>query len=72
MTYSKEIQEFVRRGTTAQAAVDAVIAKAVKEGRATLACAKCGRVFTSPNEWRYNARKQPICRRFCKEAPRAR
>jgi hypothetical protein len=30
-------------------------------------CAKCGRVFTSPNQYRFNSKGEPICRKFCRE-----
>lgn len=60
----RNVEEFVRRGQGAQAAVDEALKQAAEAGKSF--CVKCGRVFTSPSEWRYNAQRRPICRKPCR------
>lgn len=64
------LEEFLKRGQAAQRAVDEAIDRAdVSQGGGAATCAKCGRAFRSPSEYRYAAGlKAFICRdeRACK------
>jgi hypothetical protein len=50
--------------------VDAALREGLKQAleAGKFACEKCGRVFKTPSDFRYNARHEMICRRFCREA----
>jgi hypothetical protein len=67
------IQRFFRvmeLGGVTNAVTDAAIKEAFGQALAAgkFACAKCGRVFKTASEFRYDARHEMICRRFCRGA----
>ena len=53
----------------AQAGVDAALDEAQRQANAAgkAICVKCGRVFTTCQEYRINAQGRLICRRPCRE-----
>jgi hypothetical protein len=60
-----ELLAAVRRGVENRAALDEAQRQANAAGKAI--CVKCGRVFTTCQEYRFNAQGRLICRRPCRE-----